>query len=69
MLQRHLIERQKELGWRDGKMADALGMPRTSYSAIKTGQYKISLPVARKIIRLFPDLAPYALVEDPPEPG
>lgn len=48
-------------------MADAIGIPRTSYSSIKVGRYKISLAVASKIAVAFPDLARYALVLEPPK--
>lgn len=69
MLHQHLLARQRELNWRDQQMADALGIPRTSYSSIKVGRYKISRVVAIKIARAFPDLARYALVEDRPGEG
>lgn len=66
MLLEQLLARQRELGFRDGQMARTIGIPRTSYSSIKVGRYKISLDVARKIAAAFPDLARYALIPDPP---
>jgi DNA-binding XRE family transcriptional regulator len=68
LLHQRLLERQRELGYRDGQMAKVLGIPRTSYSSIKVGRYRISMEVAKKIVRAFPDLARYALVEDQPKP-
>jgi DNA-binding XRE family transcriptional regulator len=69
LLHRRLVERQRELGYRDGQMAALLDIPRTSYSSIKVGRYRISMQVARKIVRAFPDLARYALAEDRPGEG
>jgi DNA-binding XRE family transcriptional regulator len=67
LLQRRLIERQKELKYRDRQMAELLDIPRTSYNSIRHGRYKITMDVARKIVRAFPDLARYVFVEDAPE--
>lgn len=67
MLRKRLLERQRELGLRDGAMADRLGIPRTSYNSIKVGRYRISLEVARQIVGVFPDLAQFVLEPDPPE--
>lgn len=69
LLRERLLDRQRELGFRDGQMATALGIPRTTYSSIKTDRYGISLAIARKIAQAFPDLAAvvaaYALDEEP----
>ena len=59
----------RELGLRDGQMAERLGIPRTSFNAIKTRRYRISLHMARRVIAAFPDLAPYALVPENHERG
>jgi DNA-binding XRE family transcriptional regulator len=64
LLQQRLVERQRDLGYRDGQMARTLGIPRTTYSSIKVQRNKISLAVARKIVAAFPDLAPYALLRE-----
>ena len=65
-LRAKVIERQRELGWRDGQMAKALGVPRTSYNAaVKSGTYQISLNLARQIAKTFPDLIPYVLEDEP----
>lgn len=72
MLRTKLLERQVDLGLRDGEMAARLGIPRTSYNSIKRGQYRVSLDVARRIVAAFPDLAEYTLADDPatiPEPA
>ena len=67
MLRERLVERQKAEGLRDGEMARLLGMPRTSYSSVKVGRYRISMRVAKRIAAVYPDLAPLALQEDPEE--
>lgn len=56
------IQRQRQL--RDAEMAALLGIPRTTYSAIKVEKNRVSLRVARRIVAVFPDLTPLALVED-----
>ncbi len=64
MLQTKLIERQRELSLRDGEMAARLGIPRTTYSSMKVGRSRVSLELARRIARAFPDLAQYVLIDD-----
>lgn len=68
LLRTKVLDRQRELDLRDGEMADRLGIPRTSYNSMKTGQYKVSLYMARRIVAAFPDLAPYALMVDDDAP-
>lgn len=59
MLLTKLLERQKTLDWTDEAMAAQLGVPRTTWSAVKTGRGGISLRMARKIVAAFPDLEPF----------
>jgi DNA-binding XRE family transcriptional regulator len=66
LLREKLVEKQRELNLRDGKMAAELGIPRSSYSSVKTGRYRISRTVMLRIIAVFPELTPYALTEDAP---
>jgi DNA-binding XRE family transcriptional regulator len=65
VLRTKLLERQRELGLRDGEIAALVGIPRTTYNAIKTGHiHRVSLRVARRIVATFPDLLPYVLMDD-----
>lgn len=64
MLLQKLLERQKTLDWTDAAMADRLGVPRTTFSAVKTGRTGISLQMARKIVSAFPDLEPYIWADE-----
>jgi len=69
-----LRERQAALRWSDGQMATALDIPRTTYSALKLGRIGVSLRMARKIVRAFPDLEPYVWLDttassQPQKPG
>lgn len=59
MLLSKAIERQAELRWTDQQMAEALGIPRTTWSAAKTGRTGISLRLARAVVVRFPDLEPW----------
>lgn len=64
MLRDKLHARQRALALSDGEMARRLGIPRTSYNAIKNQRYRISLFVMRRIIASFPELVPYALLDE-----
>lgn len=64
MLRKKLLDRQRELALHDGEMARRLGIPRTSYNAIKNERYQISIYVMRRIIAAFPDLAAFALLDE-----
>jgi DNA-binding XRE family transcriptional regulator len=64
-----LIQRQKDLRLTDQQFADRLGVPRTTWTALRLERYRVSLSVAKKAVAAFPDLAPYALEEDPPAEG
>lgn len=67
LLHGKLLELQVTLGKRDDEMAAIIGLPRTTYSSIKTERHGISLAAAKRIVAAFPELAPYALVlEDGP---
>lgn len=65
-LRQALIDRQIELVIRDAQMAAMLGIPRTTYSSIKSGKNRPSLQVVRRIVVVFPDLTDLALAEDEP---
>lgn len=65
MLRVKLVEKQREMGLRDGDMAALLGIPRTSYNSIRRGKYRVSLEVARRIVTAFPELAEYTLADEP----
>lgn len=64
MLLTKLLERQKTLDWTDAAMAARLGVPRTTFSAVKTGQTGISLRMARRIVAAFPDLEPFIWADE-----
>ncbi len=56
MLIERLITRQRELGLTDGEFARRLGISRTLWWAIRTGQRAMGLRSLRGIVRAFPDL-------------
>lgn len=64
MLLQKLLERQKTLDWTDEVMASHLGVPRTTFSAVKNRHTGISLRMARRIITAFPDLEPYIWTDE-----
>lgn len=67
MLLNKAIERQTELAWTDQRMADELGIPRTTWSAAKTGRTGISLRMARAVVGRFPDLEPWMWADETKE--
>jgi plasmid maintenance system antidote protein VapI len=64
LLRDKLLEYQRTQGLRDGEMARALGIPRTSYNALKLGQYGVSHRVALRIHKAFPALREIILMDD-----
>jgi DNA-binding XRE family transcriptional regulator len=58
-MREQLLKKQRALTWTDARMAELLGIPRTTYSAFKNGRLPLSLKMARAIVRAFPDLEPY----------
>lgn len=64
MLLQKLLERQRTLDWTDEAMAARLGVPRTTFSAVKNRHTGISLRMARKIVAAFPDLEPFIWADE-----
>lgn len=63
-LRDRLVQRQRQLGLHDGEIAAILGVPRTSYNAIKNQRNGMSLYMVRKVVAAFPDLERVALRDE-----
>ena len=61
---RLILDRQASEGWSDAEMASHLGVPRTTWSAVKNGRSGLSLGMAQKIAQRFPELAAHLLDPD-----
>ena len=61
-----LSQRQRDLRLTDQQFADLLDVPRTTWTAVRLGNYRVSMSIAKKAVAAFPDMAPYVLEDEPP---
>lgn len=61
MLVETLIQEQEKRGMTDRAFAATLGIQRASWTLIRLGHRNLTEPIARAVIRAYPDLAPMAV--------
>lgn len=63
-----LRSRQRDLGETDQVFAARLGMSRPMWGFLRNGRFDVSMGIARRIVRAFPEFTPLAAALLVPEP-